>query len=153
MSKICSKCGEKIGFDEYSFDGKCEKCYKEGKNVQNTELMKCKKCSKKISEEEAKSYNGYCENCYKEFEMVQPKIKKHGSNIKNDYDNYNVVARIIKVISIIIVLIGFIYGAIMSEDWETEKLVLPIIIGSIVFSVFIYGYGEIIQLLEDIKNK
>ena len=28
-----------------------------------------------------------------------------------------------------------------------------VIVGSIITAIFIYGFGEIIQLLEDIKNK
>lgn len=28
MAKICSKCGRKIGWSEYSYNGECENCYK-----------------------------------------------------------------------------------------------------------------------------
>lgn len=116
-------------------------------------MKQCKECCRDITEDDSKEYNGYCKNCYKEFkniETIQQKLKEHGSNIQNEY---NIVARIIKVISIIISIIGVIYGLSMLDSWRTEELAFPIIIGSIVITIFVYGYGEIIQLLEDIKNK
>ena len=135
MSKICGECGERIGFDEYSFDGKCEKCHKKNQNVQKTDFIECKKCSKEISQEETQLYNGYCENCYKE--------SKKGENE---------VANIIRGMAILIGSIGILCACVVLFGYN---LISAIIIGavSIITAILIYGYAEIIQLLEDIKNK
>lgn len=73
----------------------------------------------------------------------------HRSNNTNNLKS-NSVANIIKVISIIIGLIGLIFGF---SSIDKSDLAIPIIIGSVVSAVFVYAQGEVIQLLEDIKNK
>lgn len=90
----------------------------------------CKNCCKNITERECKLYNGYCKDCYEE----------------------NSVANTIKTIAILIAVIGIIcaFSVIFISN-----IILAVIITiiSIVIAIFIFGYGEIIQLLEDIKNK
>lgn len=107
----------------------------------------CIKCNKEISAVEDNIYSGYCENCYEEIK---------GKNLKSD--NYthqsNTVATILKAISIIIVIISFIvfvFG-IVSDEIELGYVGFAIIILSFIGSVFIYGFAEIVQLLEDIKR-
>lgn len=113
-------------------------------------INQCRECCRDISEEDSKKYKGYCKSCYKDLE--ESKYQKEAS--RNIQNNYNNVARIIKAISIIACIIGILGSLIMfSEYLITGGLAFSIIIGSIITSVFFYGYGEIIQLLEDIKNK
>lgn len=63
----------------------------------------------------------------------------------------NFIAHRIKDIAIIIIIIGIIAGIIMCTiiGW----IGILVTVGSIIPAIFIYGFGEIIQLLEDIKNK
>ena len=65
----------------------------------------------------------------------------------------NKVATLIKIIAIIGAVIGIILGCNQFDSYRTEELGWLYIIGSVAFAVFVYGLGEIIQLLEDIKNK
>ena len=74
-------------------------------------------------------------------------------NNKEDNTGINTVAKVIKIISIIVAVGGFIFGLYTIDGLNTGSLVAPIIIGSVIFAVFLYALGEIIQLLEDIKNK
>lgn len=63
----------------------------------------------------------------------------------------NRVAKLIKVISIISLIIGVIIGITQLDTYSI--LGITYIVISIISSIFVYGLGEIIQLLEDIKNK
>ena len=107
----------------------------------------CINCKKEISAIEDNIYSGYCENCYEEI-----KGKETKSNTYNSPSNS--VATILKVISTITFIIGiiiFIFG-IVSDEIELG-IGIAVIISSFVGSVLLYAFGEIIQLLEDIKNK
>lgn len=64
------------------------------------------------------------------------------TNIKNS------VANIIKGLAILEVIIAIVVGFITIEEFG-----IFVIVGSIISAIFIYAIGEIIQLLEDIKNK
>lgn len=65
----------------------------------------------------------------------------------------NKIATIIKIISIVVAIAGVCIGISQFESYRTEELGWIYIIVSIVSAVFVYALGEIIQLLEDIKNK
>lgn len=83
------------------------------------------------------------------------------SNYNNDNKNNNVnvlvktnkIATIIKALSIVEVVIGVIFGLYAIDGLNMDEGAVIIIIASIISAVFIYALGEIIQLLEDIKNK
>lgn len=60
----------------------------------------------------------------------------------------NNVANIIKALAIVEVIIAIVVGLITIEEFG-----IFVIVGSIISAIFIYALGEIIQLLEDIKNK
>jgi len=98
-------------------------------------MKQCKSCCKYITEEELKEYNGYCPKCYED----------------NNNKGENQVTSNIKSVSVLFIIVGII-GTICAF---TYNILLAFIVGimSIVISRFIFGYGEIIQLLEDIKNK
>ena len=92
---------------------------------------KCRECGKEISTKEASKHNGLCEECY----------------ISNDDTSYtsNKYAVIIKFLAISGGIIGSLIG-LTNENY--------ILLGiSIISAIFIAALGEIIQLLEDIKNK
>jgi len=95
----------------------------------------CKKCDKDIYEMESNLYGEKCRSCYSE-------------------DNYirNKTAIVIKVIAILGIIVGVIYGIVLAQSAYTEDLAVPVIVGSILSSVFIYGFGEIIQKLQNIED-
>lgn len=107
----------------------------------------CKECCRDISEEDLHNYNGYCKSCYIELDN-----KKQNSNTDNTL-YINNVAHNIKLISVITCIISIVFGLIMWADTEEAIIPIIIIVISIIVAIFIYGFGEIIQLLEDIKNK
>ena len=83
------------------------------------------------------------------------------SNDNNDNKNNNVnvlvktnkIATIIKALSIVEVVIGVIFGIYAIDGLNMDEGAIVIIIASIISAIFTYALGEIIQLLEDIKNK
>lgn len=115
----------------------CENCYEENEATRTT----CKNCG-------AKLYRGGLEG----------KVQSRATEQNNDYSgNYyrkgNKVALIIKVISVIASIIGIIASLTLFGSSYTEDLAIIYLIVSIVGGIFSYALGEIIQLLEDIKNK
>ena len=110
--------------------------------------MECKECCRDISADEYRKNAGYCEKCFSNF--IEPKLDE--TTTTNEEDKIiNTSAKCIKVIAIMIGIICFIAGLAYIDDDSNFGLTLIII--SIISSIFIYGFGEIIQLLEDIKNK
>lgn len=98
-------------------------------------MKQCKSCCKDITEEEAEECIGYCKSCYADYINIE-----------------NIVAKKIKDISIWIGLLGVVMAIIILVN---ENIIGSIIIGliSVLIAILVYGYGEIIQLLEDIKNR
>ena len=64
----------------------------------------------------------------------------------------NTVAKIIKVVSIIFGVIGAIYGFYAIDGLHADQWGFAIMILSVITAVFMYGFGEVIQLLSDINN-
>lgn len=109
--------------------------------------MECKECCRDISADEYRKNAGYCEKCYANF--IEPKLDETTTTDEEGTDNPT--ANKIKAISLIVVTIGVIVGFITVENSGWKALIIIII--SVVSSIFIYGYGEIIQILEDIYWK
>ena len=86
-------------------------------------------------------------------------LKAMGISNDNKDNNVNVSARtnkvatIIKALSIVAGVIGVVFGLYAIDGLNMDEGAVIIIIASIISAIFIYGLGEIIQLLEDIKNK
>lgn len=125
-------------------------------------LIQCKECCRDITEEEYKRNGGYCNSCYKDKSNIESKRNQynHSNNSNNvNYSNNendsrtNTVAKTIKILSVLGAIIGIIYAIILGQSVYTEGLVFPVIIISVISAIFVFGFGEIIQLLEDIKNK
>lgn len=68
-------------------------------------------------------------------------------------ENINAVAKVIKILAIITAILGIVFGVYAIDILNMDEGALIIIIASIISAVFTYALGEIIQLLEDIKNK
>ena len=108
--------------------------------------MECKECCREITSQEAKDHDGYCKKCYS--------LKEKNYEDEDENENVEVenkIANVIHIIGTLLVFIGPITGFIYTS--ENTWLGIVIIISSIVTSIFIAGFAEIIQLLEDIKNK
>lgn len=74
---------------------------------------------------------------------------------KQGRKNINSIARIIKIITSIIGFVG-VTGGLLTMGWFSLVNTIvgaSIIVISLISSVIMYGLGEIIQLLQDIKQK
>ena len=121
-------------------------------------VKQCKECCKDISEEEYNSHKGYCKSCYNDRYNIEKAKRQFNKTDNNTNDNEeeeksttNIVAKVIKIIAILNAIAGVILGLVGIEDFEVYAVIF--IVASIISSIFIYAIGEIIQLLEDIKNK
>ena len=74
-------------------------------------------------------------------------------------DISNPYATAVKVIGIIGIVVGIIVGIVLGNTLKERYSVFNFgacvgtIVGSLITGIFILGFGEVIQLLEDIKNK
>lgn len=110
--------------------------------------MQCKKCKKECMESELT--NGYCYDCYQKYKNDITELK----NIENP------VATKVKTASSVIKIIGYIGTVIILLALVFAYGFLTGIIGGILeaFAIFIIttlldGFAEIIQLLQNIKDK
>ncbi|MBO5349044.1 MAG: hypothetical protein J6A89_04420 [Clostridia bacterium] len=77
-------------------------------------------------------------------------ISKNNNHNDNKPDGINTVAYIVKKIAIIIGIVGVFFAIVVINN---QTYSIPVLIASITSAIFVYALGEIIQLLEDIKNK
>ncbi len=101
--------------------------------------MQCKKCGKECMESELK--NGFCEECLKKYGKNPQELKLVNNNIANT----------LKILVYIIIIIGIILAIVSC----TINLIYGILIfvSALLSALFLRALAEIIQLLEDIKNK
>ena len=103
--------------------------------------MECKKCRKECMESELT--NGFCNEC----------IEKYGNNTTKLRNTLNPIADMLKKWFISIIVAGLILGIIIFI-YSTEIVgALVCVIASLPIAFLIRALAEIIQLLEDIKNK
>lgn len=143
---VCKKCGNKISFFDYNYDGLCSKCNSDSIDKKAKEFLQenknvCNNCKKDLKTGE--SINGLFENCSQE-----ENTGNNNRNIKETTEN--TVALILKFIAVLTAIIGFLYGASLDNNKEIGVI---FIIVSFISAVFIYGFAEIIQKLENIENK
>lgn len=126
----------------------CEKCYEENEANRTT----CKSCGAKLyknnttrnSKKEEKNYN------YKE---------NYNTNMASTESNK--MAKILRVIAVIEIICGFIVGGVLGDTFGVGYygyefnwgLCIGIIVASLISGIFILGFAEVIQLLQDIKDK
>lgn len=103
--------------------------------------MQCKKCKKNCMESEL--VNGYCLDCLQ-------KYKNNKEELKNTENKFG---KTLRIASIVIVLLFVFYGLILIIADKNTILAISLIISSVFLGFFIRALSEIIQLLEDIKNK
>lgn len=103
--------------------------------------MECKKCRKECLETELKE--GFCVDCYKRYDGNITKLKT-SKNVVAQYLKNWAMASI--VVGMLLAIIGFIAN-------ESFLSVICIILGSLIAAGLLRAGSEIIQLLEDIKNK
>lgn len=120
----------------------CENCYEENEASRNT----CKNCGSKL----------YKNNYIKNEEQKNNYNKRYNTNIS--YTENNKMAMILRVIAVIEIVCGFIVGAILGDTFEIGYdynwgLCIGIIVASFINGIFILGFAEVIQLLQDIKSK
>lgn len=135
----------------------CENCYEENEATRVT----CTSCG-------AKLYKNSNEKDIKEDTNVNkkmPNTNKATNNFKAGYyysnRNNNKTAIAVQIIGWLEIICGFILGIVLGNTFETgyyyrefnTGLCIGSIVGSIIIGVFILGFGEIIQLLQDIKDK
>ena len=113
--------------------------------------MYCPKCKTLLNNDEKAS--GKCFNCGATFSTVLPKTKSNSSaSLGNDG---NTIGRILKAIGFLIIIfgtVGSIYIGNQRYKFSFVSFILPEI-GTIVSGMMFIGFAEIIQLLQDIKDK
>lgn len=101
--------------------------------------MQCKKCGKECMEGELT--NEYCSDC----------IEKYGINSQEIHHKKNEVASVINGFFIAVIVIGCIASAFGLLTNVISGLL--IVVGTFILAISLRAVSEIIQLLEDIKNK
>lgn len=79
-------------------------------------------------------------------------------DVATKQNSNNKMASILRVIAIIEIVCGFILGGILGDTFEIGYdynwgLCIGIIVASFISGIFILGFAEVIQLLQDIKDK
>ena len=124
----------------------------------------CKVCGKGIRQEEVKIYKGFCKNCYNERFDVEPQKQEYYRNTTSPkqeyYRNTNKIAAKFTLVSNILKCLGYggavLLTLILLEEGETLQALLAGGVSAIAtwFACLTWeAISEIIQLLEDIKNK
>lgn len=121
----------------------CENCYEENEASRNT----CKNCGSKLYKNNTTENEKQRNNSYNE---------KYKTNIS--YTENNKMAMILRVVAVAEIVCGFIAGAILGDTFEIGYdynwgLCIGIIVAGFINGIFILGFAEVIQLLQDIKSK
>lgn len=82
-------------------------------------------------------------------------------NFSTTQNENNKMAMILRVIAIIEIICGFIVGAILGDTFTIGYygydfnwgLCIGIVVAGFISGIFILGFAEVIQLLQDIKSK
>ncbi len=113
-------------------------------------MTKCPKCGVYLNDEDKMS--GRCISCGESLKVEYPKMTKTTTN-QEMYIKRNSVAKVIHGIGIAIIAIGFLVSIINATDSESISLFFTTVIISGITGILFIGMAEIIQLLEDIKNR
>lgn len=128
----------------------CENCYEENEITRTT----CKNCGAKLYRNRNMKSNED-----REYEREQK------SNIENEmfqtetiYVENNKIAVTLRVVAIIEIIGGFILGVILGNTFEIGYdfnwgLFVGTVIAGFISGIFILGFAEVIQLLQDIKDR
>ncbi len=121
-------------------------------NIGGVNMETCPNCKSKLNIDEKSS--GKCFSCGATFESSLPKENK-----QLNYSSYdNTVAKLIKICGFAIIILGTILSFIIAGgngykyEFSFMRFLTPELI-SIISGLLFIGFSEVIQLLEDIKNK
>lgn len=103
--------------------------------------MKCKRCKKECMESELN--NGYCFECYNKYKNDITELKNIKNSVAEDFKKWSICCIILGIVLVIIAIIEK-YGFFA---------ILSIVATVSVITALLRAVAEIIQLLEDIKNK
>ena len=114
-------------------------------------MENCPKCNEKLNIDEKSA--GRCFSCGTTFSSTLPKDDKNSAPYIFAETTDNTVAKIIKVLGIVIIILGTIGNVVMNHDHFSLSAFLGVELLCIVSGMFFVGLAEIIELLEEIKNK
>lgn len=114
-------------------------------------MENCPKCSEKLNIDEKSA--GRCFSCGATFSSNIPKDDKSSAPYISDNTTDNTVAKIIKVLGIIIIVLGTIGSIVINHDNFSLSTFLAVEFPCVVSGMLFVGLAEIILLLEEIKNK
>lgn len=103
--------------------------------------MQCKKCGKECMESELT--NGYCSDCIEKYRENSEEIHNIGNHLANTY----------RILMGIVILIGIIFTILVISISGSILSGILVIIATALMTLFFRTISEILQLLEDIKNK
>lgn len=115
-------------------------------------MDKCPKCGCMLNNDEKAS--GKCFSCGETFESILPKDTISEDNYNDDE---NSIAKAIKIMASIVLILGSIGSFAVSinygkSDFSFEDFIVPETV-TIVSGFIFLGLGEVITLLQAIKNK
>lgn len=128
----------------------CENCYEENEPTRKI----CKNCGAKLYRNRNMKSN---EDKYNEYEY-KSNIEKEMFEAETTYVEDNKIAVILRVVAIIEIIGGFILGVILGNTYEIVYdfnwgLFVGTVIAGFISGIFILGFAEVIQLLQDIKDR
>lgn len=132
----------------------CEKCYEENEITRNT----CKYCGAKLyRNDNNKSSNS--KNNIEDEEDINYDDENRNFNMTQNENNK--MAMMLRVIAVIEIICGFILGGILGDTFGVGYygyefnwgLCIGIIVAGFINGIFILGFAEVIQLMQDIKLK
>ena len=139
----------------------CEKCYEENEATRTT----CKSCGAKLY----KNNTNHLITLYtfKNNTTRNSKNEEKNYNYKENYNTnmdsteINKMAKMLRVIAVIEIICGFIVGVALGDTFGVGYygydfnwgLCIGIIVASFISGIFVLGFAEVIQLLQDIKDK
>lgn len=110
--------------------------------------MKCKRCKKECMESELN--NGYCYECYQKYKDDITELKNVNNEVADTIKKISKIIKILGYLGSVILLFVYIYVfSFLSGIIFTILEVFTIIVATTLLD----GFAEIIQLLENIKNK
>lgn len=131
-------------------------------------MENCPNCKSLLNVDENAS--GKCFSCGASFESSLPQdSNRYIYDVACDNENSNIIGKMMKIGGILIIIVGTIFSFVMAngnsykqnplfdlviaDDEFSFTIFLTLEIISVISGLFLMGFAEIIQLLENIKNK
>ena len=116
-------------------------------------MNQCPKCKSILNNDEKAS--GKCFTCGATFESTLP---QNTINPNSNYTN-NIIGKALKIIGVLVLILGTIGSFVTSfhnvygqSEFSFASFIVPETV-SLVSGIVFLGFGEIIQLLQEISNK